>query len=157
MHYQYWPLQVTTPAGTPLTAPVTTPFPVVQGTLKRVEIDIPSGQSGALGLRLTWYGTVIYPWSLTGWLTPTHSGYAADWDDEIDGRGLAVQSYNTGRYPHTTWWRAEIWPTVCPPEATAAAGATGTAAQRVTFAQIAALRHPPTAPALGGAPPLEAA
>lgn len=139
MHYQYWPLQVTAPANTPLTAPVSVPWPIVQGHLKQIEVDIPAGGAGTIGLRVVYFGTVIFPWSLTGWLVPVRASYLVEWDDEIMATGLVVQAYNLGAFPHTTYWRAEVWPDVAPATASVAGGLVGSAASSPAFGAVAAL------------------
>lgn len=110
MHYRYLPLSVTTPAGTLSTAPLSTPWPMQQGILKRVEIDVPPGAAGLVGLRLVYYGTVIYPWSNTAFLIPVAPSYVVEWEGDVTATGLTVQTYNLGGFPHTTFWRAEVWP-----------------------------------------------
>lgn len=139
MHYQYWPLAVTAPAGTLITAPVTVPWPIVQGHLKQIEVDIPGGGAGSTGIRVVYCGTVIFPWALGGWLVPVRNYYSVDWDDEIMATQLQVQMYNTDLYPHTTYWRAEVWPNVGAAPAGVASGPAPPPQQLPGFGQIAGL------------------
>lgn len=114
MHYQYWPLAVTVPAGTPASAPVSQAFPTTDGDLEQIEIQVPAGHRGQTGIRVLWHGQQIYPWANLSWLTDDNRLRTARWKDAIDGRGITVQAYNTDRVPHTFYLLAEIWPNVEP-------------------------------------------
>jgi hypothetical protein len=125
MHYQYWPLAVQVPASTPEAGPVSAAFDVVQGHMKQVEIQIPTGHNGLTGMRLLYQGQQIYPWANYSWLTDNGALRICQWGDEIMGTGLSVQAWNTDTVPHAFYLLAEIWPTVDPASASAEAGLGG--------------------------------
>lgn len=122
MHWQYWPLGVTVPASTPANNPFTIGWPLSQGFLERVEIDIPGGHAGLTAIQVTYMHTVIFPWQLGGFLVPARNYYDVEWGDQIEAVGLRINAFNTDLYPHTFYLRAKIWPDVRGPAA-APAGA----------------------------------
>lgn len=124
MHWRYIPLQVPVPRQTPAASAVSVPYPIIQGHLKQLEIQIPAGHHGQTGLRVLYQGVQIYPWSITAsWLIEDNRLRTVEWDDEIMATGLTVQAYNTDLVPHSFYLLAEIWPAV-----TAAPAAVGTRA-----------------------------
>lgn len=139
MHWQYWPLKVTVPAGTPASGPVTQSWPIVQGHLKAIEIDVPPGHAGLTGIAVTYCGVQIFPWELTGFLIPVATRYTVEWDDEIMATQLAVQAFNTDRYNHVFYLRAEVWPSVGGAPGAVAGLGPSPAPNPSSAAQIAAL------------------
>ena len=114
MHYQYWPLTVNVPASTGSGSPVTVNWPIVQGHLKRIEIQIPAGHHGNTGIKIRYHQQQIYPWANNYFLVESGGLRTAEWDDEIMGTGLDVQAYNTDIVSHRFFLLAEIWPSVEP-------------------------------------------
>jgi hypothetical protein len=115
MHWRYFPLNITVPKNTAATAPVSTPYPMVQGLLKRVEIQIPAGHHGNTGIRLLYENVQIYPWGVTeNWLTDSGALRTAEWGDEIQAWAIYVQTYNTDLVAHQFRLLAEVWPSVEP-------------------------------------------
>lgn len=114
MHYQYWPLSPTIPANTPLATPVITPWPIVQGHLKQIQVRVPAGHAGFTGFRIVYQSQQIFPWSNDDWWVGDNDVISAQWGDEIMATGLQFQAYNADTGPHTFWCLAEVWPTVEP-------------------------------------------
>lgn len=112
MHWQYWPITVSPPANTPIATPHTRNWNFTQGILAAVTIQVPAGHAGRTGIRLVYHGTVIIPWSLTGWIIASGETFTFDWDDEIMATGLQIQAYNTDITVHNFYLRAKVLPTV---------------------------------------------
>lgn len=130
------PLSVAVPALTQQSSPVSVAYPIVQGHLKSFRIKIPSGHYGRTGLRITYQGTQIFPWALTGFYVGDGETFNVAWEDEIMATGLRVQAFNTDRTAHTFYLLAEVWPAVGPAAAAvggldAAAGSHASALARV--------------------------
>ena len=140
MHWQYWPLQVQVPARTPASAPVAATFPIPQGHLKQLEIQVPAGHHGQTGIRVLYQGVQVYPWSITrSWLIEDGRLRTVEWGDEIMATGVSVQAYNTDLIAHSFYLLAEVWPVVT--EAQAAVESTGNRARRTaTVRAIGRLR-----------------
>lgn len=80
--------------------------------LHRVQIDVPKGPNGALGLAVALNGVVIVPWASTAtWLILDDDDLTFEVGTEVD-RGLTVRSYNIGRWPHTAYFRFSYTPMV---------------------------------------------
>jgi hypothetical protein len=110
MHWQYYPLVVSTPASTPAASPASAAFPIVQGEMRSMRIQIPAGHNGRTGIRVAYHGTVVMPWSLTGWLIGSGDTFTIPWNDEVNATGWNVQTYNTDRVSHSFYLYAEVLP-----------------------------------------------
>jgi hypothetical protein len=141
MHWQYWPLSVTVPAGTAAASPATTKWPIVQGHLKQVRVEIPTGHNGRTGIRLVYQGTEIVPWSLNAWLIGNGQTFTIPWADEIMATGLSAQAYNTDSTSHTFYLYAEVWPTVAAAAAEAVAGKAAHPAAHPAHGKVKAIRR----------------
>ncbi len=146
--HQYWPLTVVAPASTPKGSPTSTSWPLTWGHLVGIALDIPDGHGLLTGIRVTYQGTEVLPWSLNDWLVPVRHAYEFAWDDEVMPYGMVVQTFNTDVYPHTFYLRANIIPRIgaVPQPRTSPAGYTApTAAARQAVAGLS--YAPPPAPA----------
>jgi hypothetical protein len=112
VHWQYWPITVTPAPGTQPAAPHDRTWNFTQGILAAIQIQIPAGHNGRTGIRIVYHGTVIIPWSLSGWIIASGETFTFDWDDEIMATGLVVETYNTDITPHNFYLRAKVLPTV---------------------------------------------
>lgn len=104
----YYSLKVTTPAGTLSTAPQATVWPLVDGTLRRLEVMIPSGHSGLTGIAVHNQNTQVVPWGASGFLVADNVTIPIDLDYEVAASGLSIHTYNTGQYAHSHYLRALV-------------------------------------------------
>ena len=111
---QLWPLTITTPAGTPIDNPLITPWPLVDANLDFIDIIIPDGPSGQLGVAVYWSGTQILPWGSNSWIITNNEKIHTPIDSYITIGGLSVYTYNLGIFDHTIYLRALIKYTTTP-------------------------------------------
>lgn len=143
MRYQLWPKVVTVPAATTAAVPYTTAWPLTQGHLERVFVDVPSGHKGQTGLAVYYMGTPVIPWAANSWLILDQQSKEILWHDEIMEQGFTLKAYNTGKTAHSFWLYAEIWPSVTPAGAVVAGGGTVAARRAATKAKVARLSREP--------------
>jgi hypothetical protein len=110
IHHRHYPLSPSIPAKTPVAAAVSTPFPLVAGVLHSMRIQIPSGHGGATGVRITYQGQQIMPWSNLAWLVGSGDTFTLPWDGEVMDTGLAVVAYNLDLVAHQFWLLADVTP-----------------------------------------------
>lgn len=95
-------------AGTTIAAPTTFNPALPIGTLERIELQIPPGHVGTTGIRFTYSGQQIVPWSnAVAWIIGDNLDLTFPVDFEI-GNGLRVVAYNTGNYDHSFFLRFTI-------------------------------------------------
>jgi hypothetical protein len=111
---QLWPLTVDTPAGVTPENPQITPWPLVDANLEYIDIIIPDGPSGQLGVAVYWSGTQIVPWGTDSWLITNDEKIHIPVDSYITVSGLAVYTYNQGIFGHTIYLRALVKYTTTP-------------------------------------------
>ena len=94
---------VTTPAGTLTTAPLSTPLAFTQGVVTGIQVLVPPGPSGLMGFRFTHSGTVVIPYNYTDWIITDND--KIDWQlaNKPTGSRWGLQSYNLDVYPHTIY------------------------------------------------------
>ena len=92
---------VLTPAGTTVAAPLTTALNWRQGYPIRMEIRIPPGPSGLVGIQLMHSGEVIVPKDRTEWLITDDEPVIWPLDGFPYNAKYAVRTYNLDVYPHT--------------------------------------------------------
>jgi hypothetical protein len=96
------------PAGTPVSAPVTIPWPLEDNQLLSIDIMVPDGPSGTVGFQVSQAQQQIVPWGNSGYLITNDEKIKYEYDDQITSTGLALIGYNTDIYPHTIYLRATI-------------------------------------------------
>ncbi len=101
---------LTVPAGTPKTAPVAVTVPVTGNWITKVRLIIPSGHNGFTGWQLLLAGTVVVPYTGTGWITASDHVFEFDVERWAEQGQLTMQGYNTGTYPHTFHAVADAYP-----------------------------------------------
>lgn len=111
---QLWPLNVTTPAGTTSENPLVTQWPLVDANLDYIDIVVPDGPSGQVGVAVYWSGTQIVPWGTDSWLITNNEKIRVPLGTYITVDGLAVWTYNEGIFDHTIYLRALIRYTTTP-------------------------------------------
>lgn len=129
---------LTVPAGTPATAPVSLTVPVPTGHVTRGVLTIPDGPNGLAGWQLLLAGTPIVPYDGESWLIGNDHVYTFPIDQDVNAGQLTVSGYNTGQYPHTFHFFADWIPPGQLPGVTATL-ATGAAALPATDASVAAI------------------
>lgn len=87
--------RVSTPAGTAEASPQETDVALPQGTLERVDIQVPPGHAGLTGLALEYSGEHIYPWGAGSWLEGDDIDIEAVLDFPLGGSAVTVRTYNT--------------------------------------------------------------
>lgn len=92
---------VTTPPGTLQSAPQVTQLPMPSRTVKQVEIIIPPGPNGQLGVAVGMNSQQVIPSASNTFLVA--SDYKNTWDTTttLNSGAWECISYNTGLYPHT--------------------------------------------------------
>ena len=91
---------VTTPAGTPVNAPVVTALPLEDARISEIRIVIPSGHVGLTGIRLLQAQQQIWPWANSQYLVGNDRVVPVPFNADITITGLQAQSYNTGTFTH---------------------------------------------------------
>jgi hypothetical protein len=102
---------LTVPAGTPQSAPVTLTVPVKQGWVGRARLTVPDGHNGLTGWQLILDGTPIIPYAGSGFIITNDAKWEFELNRDVNLGQLQVAGYNTGTYPHTfyfvVWWQAQ--------------------------------------------------
>lgn len=101
-------LEFTVPAGTPISAPVSSTWPLEDNYLIEITTRIPPGPSGQMGFRILWSEQQIVPWGNNSYLIADNEEIVWRSNTAMTVSGLVVQGYNTGTYPHTAYLRALI-------------------------------------------------
>lgn len=91
---------ITVPAGTAIATPQTTPLLWRQGYPERVEIRVPPGPSGLVGIRILHSGTRVIPRSEDEWLITDNEPVSWPLEGYPSNPAWSVQTYNTDIYPH---------------------------------------------------------
>lgn len=101
---------VSTPPGTALATPQSTPIVLGDSLLSKVTIRVPAGHCGTTGIQVVFNGTVIVPWENDNtWLVADNEEIEALVGTEVDQQ-LTVNTYNTDIWQHTHYMRFEYTP-----------------------------------------------
>lgn len=92
---------VTVPAGTLQAAPQVTKLPMPPRVVRLVEITVPPGPHGLVGLQLTSGGLQMIPINAGQFLTPDGRTLEFELDGYIDSGAWELTAYNTGVNPHS--------------------------------------------------------
>ncbi len=107
---RYVPFNLTLQPGGTVAAPVSTPVPLEDCLLRRIEVRVPPGPLGTVGFYVTAAGTPIMPWEANaGYLNLNDETVGFDVNTEI-GNGLVIVAYNVGQYAHTLYFRLIMTP-----------------------------------------------
>lgn len=93
--------QVTIPAGTPQSAPVTIPCVFQQGEVVEIDIKVPPGPSGSLGFFIAAGGSQYVPRTSGSFVMPDNDFIRWPLSNAINSGSWAVTGFNTGLYNHT--------------------------------------------------------
>jgi hypothetical protein len=103
-----YPINTPTPPGTPIAAPIVTPFPLEDAQLEKITIIIPDGHSGLTGIRILWSGTQIVPFALNYYLTGNDRVIEVKLNSYITVNALSIETYNLDIFAHTFWIEALV-------------------------------------------------
>lgn len=92
---------VVVPAGTAIATPQKTDLSFRQGYPLRVELRIPPGPSGLVGVALAHSGTKIIPHDESEWLITDNEAVKWPLTDYPTNSNWQFWAYNTDVYPHT--------------------------------------------------------
>lgn len=101
--HEVWDFQVTIPAGTPITAPVTALTTLPPRRIAAIHWRVPRGPLGLMGWRITSAKAQIIPRAQGSWMI--NDGQSGVWqlDDLPDSGAWEVTGYNTGTQPHSVY------------------------------------------------------
>lgn len=89
-----------TPAGTPISAPMVHDMRINPGVVAGLEIIIPPGPSGLMGVRITHAGETIIPYRGADWLVTDDEKIAWPLTDYPDAGAWGARIYNDDIYEH---------------------------------------------------------
>lgn len=96
---------VTCPAGTAITAPVTTALPFSESIVEKLEITVPNGPSGFMGFRFRHSTQVVIPFDSSKWIVADGVELAWPLQGYPTGDKWSIQMYNTDIFDHTVYVR----------------------------------------------------
>ena len=105
MPYQLFAWDVTTPAGTPETAPQITNLYIPVGQLDSVQIKVPPGPQGQLGFALALAEQPVIPHNTGEWIITDDEEISWSLAGLPNSGAWQVITYNAGNYPHTLYIR----------------------------------------------------
>ena len=98
--------EVTVPAGTAKTAPVTTALSMPSRIVDRLEVRIPPGPNGSVGWAFTMGGQRVFPFAKDTWVVADDETIPVPTEGAPDTGAWQLMAYNTGRWDHTLYVRA---------------------------------------------------
>lgn len=104
----YFNLKVTTPAFTFDSTPRTTAFPLAEGHLAEIEVQIPRGHAGLTGIALKIGDVQVFPWANGALLSGDDERFTVPLDLDITAAGFSVITYNNGGIDHSHYLRASL-------------------------------------------------
>jgi hypothetical protein len=140
-HWWFFPLTVMVPAGTTAAAPYTVAWPLWQGELNMVRVQIPPGHNGRTGLQVAYDGQVIIPWANQGWLTGSGDTFDIPWEGEIMAEGITVAAWNSDSVEHNFYCYAQVHPLGPGGGVLAGGGGGSQAGPATTIAAVKRLKH----------------
>lgn len=108
MASRYYTLNVLTPAGTTVAAPLSTTWLLEDQILTGLEIDIPDGHNANTGIRMLRSTQQVIPWGNKNYLIANDRLLTIAVGDELTEGKLVVVTYNVDIYDHTFYLRATI-------------------------------------------------
>lgn len=103
MAIEAYQFAVTTPAGTPLNAPITTAIPIPVRTVSSIRWRVPPGPRGVMGFQIAMAGVAVLPSNRGQYIVADNDEDTWPLADQPDSGAWQVISYNTGTYPHTVF------------------------------------------------------
>lgn len=133
---------LTVPAGTPASAPVSAVVPVTTGWIGKARLTIPDGHNGLTGWALQVAGTTVIPYSGSGYVISNNHVYEWELNRQVNTGQVVVMGYNTGQFPHTFYFYGE-WQSQAPTPPVSAVLASGTPAASDVTADVGDLAVTP--------------
>ena len=96
---------VTVPAGTPSTAPFTTPMDFPPREVDALQIVVPPGPSGQVGFRVMVGGVPVIPYDSDDWVITSGENITWPLTGYPNSGAWSVQAYNTGTVDHAVYFR----------------------------------------------------
>lgn len=106
----YFPLDITTTAGTTKASPLATSVAIPQCLLTEFFVFIPDGHEVQTGIQVVVAGDVIVPFqgaTNDQWIVGNDSTLTLPTAFPI-GNGLTVRTFNTGKFDHTHYVRFKV-------------------------------------------------
>jgi hypothetical protein len=97
---RYYPVDMSIPAGTLQSAPLSLDVVTADALLVDVEIIIPRGHKGLTGIRVLQSSQQILPWGNLFWLVADGYTRVFDVDSEVGANSLSLQAYNEDFFDH---------------------------------------------------------
>lgn len=92
---------VTVPHGTLSTTPQVTTLAMPVRIIRWVEIIVPPGPAGRVGLRVASNRTQVIPVNVGAWLTNDNEKLRVDLETRVQSGAWQLIAYNTGIFDHT--------------------------------------------------------
>lgn len=106
--FNYPQLAVTTPKGTAKATPQSVTWAAQGGTLVSLELEVPPGPRGFLGVSITANGVSYIPWGNSPQYLVVDD-YTKEFDMHFEWNyPLQVVTYNLDVFDHTIWLRAKL-------------------------------------------------
>lgn len=96
---------VTVAANTAITIPTTTVLSWEPGIVERIEVFVPPGSSGLVGMRILHSGQQVIPFRSTDWIITDNEKISWDVEAFPTGNKWAVRAYNLDTYEHVWYFR----------------------------------------------------
>lgn len=97
--------EISVPAGQTIAVPQNTALAMDDGVTRRIEIIVPPGPSGLVGIRILHSGTIVIPYSGNTWLVTDDEKVGWDFDGLPTNSKWTVRMYNLDIYAHTIYFR----------------------------------------------------
>lgn len=95
--------QVTTPAGTLASAPLTTSLAMPARIVEHLRIRVPPGPRGNLGFAVAMAGVPVIPVNVGTWIIADDERFDWDLENLPDSGAWQLLSYNVGKLPHSVF------------------------------------------------------
>lgn len=96
---------VTVTAGTAKASAVETATTFADGTVTRIELDVPAGHARLTGIQILWAHAQVIPFTVNTFLVADNDKLAYDMQPGRDTGQWAVKCFNTDVYDHTFYLR----------------------------------------------------
>ena len=100
--------QITVPAGTLPTAPMSQAWVTEDNTIADIELEIPPGHNGFTGIRVIKGDTTILPYNMGTWIIANDVSRIFPVNDYIPTGDMKIIAYNQGQYAHTFYLRMTV-------------------------------------------------
>lgn len=105
---RYYPVDITTPKGTTVGAPLNTPVPLENNYLVDIEVLIPPGHAALTGIRVKLASQQVLPWGNNSWIKADNYVRVFDINTEIGANAVSIDTYNQDFIDHTFYIRIHL-------------------------------------------------